>query len=288
MGRCFRSDLLLQSLTYDQTSPMPTDTPAELKEKAKTLWSGFIPMEMVTASVAPKLVAFAGIEPGLRVLDVGCGTGVVAMTAARKGARVTGADLTPALLERARENASIMGLEVEFHESDVEALPFAEGSFDVVVSQFGHMFAPNPAQATAEMLRVLKPGGTIAFSTWPPELMIGRFFALLASYGPPAPAGATSPILWGEPSVVRERLGSAVRNLTFDRAMMRVQTLSVQHQRHAFETGVGPMSVVMKALSATDPARLAQLRQELDALFEEYFVDNHLRQDFLLSRAVKC
>jgi Methylase involved in ubiquinone/menaquinone biosynthesis len=144
-------------------------------------------------TTAARLVSFAGIRSGQTVLDVGCGTGVVAVTAAHRGAKVSGADLTPALLERARENAQIAGMEIDWSEADVEALPFADGQFDVVLSQFGHMFAPRPDVALAEMLRVLKPGGTVAFSTWPPELLIGSSFSLVGKYMPPPPPGVSPP-----------------------------------------------------------------------------------------------
>ena len=165
------------------------DPIAQFKEGAKQGWSIFAPLEMITGSVAPRLVKYAGVERGREVLDVGCGTGVVALTAARSGAKLTGVDLTPELLARARENGAIMGLDVAWQEGDAEALPFADAKFDIVVSQFGHMFAPRPEIATKEMLRVLKPGGTIAFSTWPPELFVGQSFVLVSRYAPPPPAG---------------------------------------------------------------------------------------------------
>ena len=107
------------------------DPITKFKEAARVSWSTFAPFEMITGTTAPELVRFAGVRAGSRVLDVGCGTGVVALTAARRGAQVTGADLTPELLERARENAEISGYDVDFHESDVEALPFGDASFDV-------------------------------------------------------------------------------------------------------------------------------------------------------------
>jgi ubiquinone/menaquinone biosynthesis C-methylase UbiE len=110
-------------------------------------------------------VKFANVRAGQNVLDVGCGTGIVAITAARIGASVRGLDLTPELLERARENARIANVEIDFREGDAEALPFDDVTFDVVLSQFGHMFAPRPDVAMAEMLRVLKRGGTIAFNS---------------------------------------------------------------------------------------------------------------------------
>src|SRR5215470_2313301 len=142
----------------------------QFKQAQKQGWSHFAPLEALTTPQAPRLLRHAKVKAGDRVLDVACGTGVVSISAARMGAKVTGLDLTPELLERARENARISRVEIEFHEGDAECLPFADSLFDVVVSQFGHIFAPRPELAIAEMLRVLKPGGTIAFSSWPPEL----------------------------------------------------------------------------------------------------------------------
>ncbi len=258
----------------------------KMKAAAREGWSTFVPFEMITAGVAPELVRFAAISSGMRVLDVGCGTGVVALTAARAGARATGADLTPALLERGRENATVAGLDVDFREADVEALPFADGEFDAVLSQFGHMFGPRPDVTVSEMLRVLKPGGTIAFSTWPPELFTGRMFALIGKYSPPPPAGVVPPATWGDPSVVRERLGSAVHGLTFDRACMRFPTISPAHMRQFLENNVGPISRVIETLAA-EPATLAEFRAEIETLIGLYFHNNVVRQDFLMTRAVK-
>src|SRR6185295_7780349 len=109
------------------------------------------------------LVRYAGVKAGQTLLDVGTGTGVVAITAARRGATVTGLDLTPELLEQAKQSAPIAGLTITWKEGDAEALPFGDATFDVVLSQFGHMFAPRPEAALKEMLRVLKPGGRLAF-----------------------------------------------------------------------------------------------------------------------------
>src|SRR4051812_10593728 len=156
---------------------MTTDAIAQFKENAKKGWATFAPMEIYTCGPAAKLAVFAGVKSGQRVLDVGCGTGVVALACARAGAHVTGLDLTPELIARARENATIAGVEIEWKEGDAEAMPFEDASFDVVVSQFGHIFAPRPDVVVKEMLRVLKKGGTLAFATWPPELYTGRMFA---------------------------------------------------------------------------------------------------------------
>ena len=262
------------------------DPLAQFKEAAKAGWSSFAPTEMITGSAAPRLVKHARIGQGAAVLDVGCGTGVVALTAARLGARVTGADLTPKLLERARENAAIMNLVIEWHEADVEALPFPDARFDVVVSQFGHMFAPRPDVAIREMLRVLKPGGTIAFSTWPPELYTGQSFALSARYGPPPPPGVAPPVQWGDPTIIRERLGPAVRDVVFDRDAIVFQTLSPAHLRVFMETNVGPISRLVQSL-ASDPSKLESFRRDMDELIGLYFEDNQVRQQYLLTRATK-
>jgi len=263
------------------------DAIAQFKEQAKQAWSTFAAVEMTTGAVAPRLVRFAGIRQGSRVLDVACGTGVVGLTAARLGARVTGIDLTPELVARAKENTAIMKLDVEFEQGDVEALPFADASFDVVVSQFGHMFAPRPDVAVKEMLRVLTPAGTIAFSTWPIELFVGKMFALLGKYSPPPPPGMSPPSQWGDPAIVRERLGGAVRDVCFARDAMLVYILSVPHLRLFLEHHIGPLTKLVAALGASDPAKLAAMRSELEEIAAPYFENNQMRQDYLLTRAIK-
>jgi SAM-dependent methyltransferase len=257
------------------------------KAAQKQVWMHFAPYEAHTTPSAAKLVKRAGVQSGQHVLDVCCGTGVVSVTAAVRGARVTGLDLTPELLERARENAQIAGVEIDWHEGDVEKLPFAEAAFDVVLSQYGHIFAPRPEVAIAEMLRVLKPGGTIAFSTWPPELFVGRMFAMTAKYLPPPPPGIASPPLWGDPNVVQQRLGSAVKDIRFDRATMLIPALSLHHHRLAAEKSAGATVRVVAALQNTDPAKLEHFRREFEAISAEYFEDNLLRQDYLITRATK-
>jgi len=257
------------------------------KAAQKQGWAHFAPLEAITTPCAAQLVKWAGVRSGRRVLDVACGTGVVSVTAARLGARVTGLDLTPELLERARENARIAGVEIDWHEGDVEKLPFGDATFDFVLSEFGHIFAPRPEVAIGEMLRVLKPGGTIAFSTWPPELLVGRTFALTASYMPPPPPGVAPPPQWGDPNIVRQRLGSAVKDILFDRATMLVPALSTSHHRMASEKSGGSMVRLVAELEGRDPAKLEKFRREYDALAGEYFEDNLLRQDYLITRAIK-
>jgi SAM-dependent methyltransferase len=232
-------------------------------------------------------VRFAGISSGARVLDVGCGTGVVAITAARLGARVEAIDLTPQLLERARENARIAKVDIEFREADAEDLPFRDGEFDVVVSQFAHMFAPRPDVAIAQMLRVLRPVGTIAFSTWPPELLVGRTMQLASRYMPPPPPGIPSPMLWGDPQIITQRLEAAVADILFDRDSILVPALTPQHFRMVIERSAGPIIKMIQTLSVSDPERLESYRAEFDAIVSQYMRDNQIKQGYLLTRARK-
>ena len=263
------------------------DALTQFKNTQRKSWANFGPLEAQTTPPAAQLIKHARVRAGQRVLDVACGTGVAALTAARVGARVTGLDLTPELLARARENAELANLEVEWHEGDVEQLPFRDASFDVVLSQYGHIFAPRPDVAVSEMLRVLKPGGTIAFSTWPPELLVGRRFAQVARYLPAPPIAVPPPYLWGDPNVIRERLGTAVTSIMFDRGRMLVPALGVKHLCATMERSAGPVLRAVEFLSASDPERLAEFRRETEALVAEYFEDNVVHQDYLMTRATK-
>jgi SAM-dependent methyltransferase len=155
-----------------------------------------------------------------------------------------------------------------------------------VLSQYGHMFAPRPDVAISEMLRVLRPGGTIAFSTWPPEMNVGRMFALAATYAPPPPPGVSPPPLWGDPTIIRERLGDKVTGLRFDRGMMTVPVLSPQHQRSTAER-IGPLRKLVEILSSTDPAKLEAFRREYEAIVGDYLQDNVIQQHYLMTRATK-
>jgi SAM-dependent methyltransferase len=264
---------------------IPSDPFAEFKQRQREAWASFAPTATFTTPVAAQLVAFAGIRAGEDHLDVATGTGVVAVTAARLGARVHGLDLTPALLECARENAQIAGVDVTWSEGDAEQLPYPDQSFDVVTSEFGHMFAPRPEVVLSEFRRVLRPGGRIAFATWPPEHFVGRFFALVSRYAPPPPAGMAPPPLWGNPAIVTERLQSAGFDAPFfARGVMTVPALSLDHFRLFLEEGVGPLGKLVAALSS-QPETLARLRAELNAAAAPYFAHNLVHQDYLLTRA---
>lgn len=262
---------------------MTTDPYAPFKAAQREGWASFAPLAMFTTPPAAALVAYAGLRGGETLLDVACGTGVVAVTAARAGATVSGLDLSPVLLEDARRNAAVIGAAVEFREGDVEALPYADASFDVVVSQFGHMFAPRPGVAIAEMLRVLKPGGRIAFSTWPPELVIGACFDLVGRYLPPPP-GAAAPSAWGDPTIVRARLGDAVREIEFACDEMVIPALSPRHYALNMEHTAAPVMKVVEKLG-DQPQALAGFRAELEKLVTRFFAGNRIRQTFLMTRA---
>jgi SAM-dependent methyltransferase len=273
------------------TAAGSVDPFANYKAAQREGWSSFLPVEVITTIPAAKLVKFAEVAPEQRLLDVACGTGVVAVTAARRGAKVCGLDLAPALVERARHNAGVAAVGIDFTEGDAEALPYPDGSFDVVLSQFGHMFAPRPAVALREMLRVLKQGGRIAFSTWPPEHFTGRMFSFISGFLPSPPPGtepAAPPELWGDPTIVRERLGASVAHLTFDRGTLTAPALSVQHFRVAQEKTIGPLAKVVAALE-NDPAKLARLRADFDAMVGDAYDDddNAVRMPFLMTRATK-
>lgn len=261
-----------------------TDPFDEFKQKQREMWASFTPTALFTTPVAAQLVKFAEIKPGEKVLDVATGTGVVAITAARSGAKVTGLDLTPPLLEQARQNAGIAGVDVEWQEGDAEALPYPDGSFDVVTSEFGHMFAPRPDVAISEMRRVLKRGGRVVFATWPPEHVIGRIFAFVGRNSPPPPPGAVPPPLWGIPTVIEERLAPGFHAPFFARGTMTFPALSLGHYRLFMETSVGPIQKLVESLAA-DPRKLAAIRAEFDSLIAPYYVDNLVIQDYLFTRA---
>jgi SAM-dependent methyltransferase len=257
---------------------------AEFKTRQREMWASFTPTALFTTPVAGQLVKFAGVAAGEEVLDVGTGTGVVAVSAARRGANVKGLDLSPVLLEQATLNARIAGVSVEWREGDAEQLPYPDHSFDVVLSEFGHMFAPRPEVAIAEMRRVLRPAGRIAFATWPPEHFVGRLFAFIARHSPPPPPGAAAPPGWGNPVIVAERLAAGFEAPFFARGTMTIAALSLAHFREFMEQSVGPMQKLAASM-VSEPARLAAVRAEFEAIAAPYYVDNLMQQDYLFTRA---
>ncbi len=188
---------------------MQSSPPAfeQLKERMRTTWMAgdFGKIAQYSAKDAEVFVDRLAITPEMQVLDVACGTGNLAVPAARKGARVTGVDIAPNLLAQARQRAASEGLQITFEEGDAEQLPFPDAHFDVVMSMFGAMFAPRPELVASELARVCRHGGKIAMANWTPDGFAGKMFQLTNRYLPPPP-GIPAPVLWGDETVVRERL----------------------------------------------------------------------------------
>jgi ubiquinone/menaquinone biosynthesis C-methylase UbiE len=182
---------------------------AELKQRLRASWMAgdFGQIARLNAKGAEDFIARLNLKPGMKVLDVACGTGNQSIPAARTGAQVTGLDIAPNLLEQARERAASENLKIEFTEGDAENLPYPAAQFDVVLSMFGAMFAPRPEVVAAELKRVCRPGGLIAMGNWTPEGFVGQMFQITARHAPPPP-GIQPPSLWGVEKVVAERLGA--------------------------------------------------------------------------------
>jgi SAM-dependent methyltransferase len=233
-----------------------------LKSKLRATWiSGdFGQIARFMTAEADEFINRLGLKPGSKVLDVACGTGNLALPAARLGANVTGVDIAPNLVEQARVNAAREGLKAQFDEGDAEALPYEEASFDAVMTMFGAMFAPRPELVAAELKRVTRPGGLVAMANWTPAGFIGQMFKVVAAHVPP-PAGMPSPLLWGVDEKVRERFGDGFakietrpRNMTF--AFPFSPTEVVEH----FRVYYGPTN---KAFGALDENAQAATRKDL-------------------------
>src|SRR5918999_1532291 len=206
-----------------QEDPRPAD--AELKARHAKMWaSGDYPSMVDTflLPLGPRLVEASGIGSGMRVLDVAAGTGNASIPAAERGASVTASDLTPELLEAGRPRAEAQGLELEWVEADAENLPFDDGSFDVVMSSIGAMFAPQHQRVADELVRVCKPGGTVGLLSWTPEGMIGALFKTMGPFMPPPPPGAQPPPLWGSEQHMYELFGGRVEFRTLERDVLEV------------------------------------------------------------------
>jgi 2-polyprenyl-6-hydroxyphenyl methylase/3-demethylubiquinone-9 3-methyltransferase len=191
-----------------------------LKDAARTAWGLDDYHRFAKATTWPVgqvLVEAAGVAAGQRVLDVAAGSGNVAIKAAERGASVVASDLTPENFDAGRREAQARGVELDWVEADAEALPFADSEFDVVTSAFGAMFAPAHERVAGELLRVCRPGGTIALASFTPEGLGGEFFELFARYAPPPPRYARPPLLWGTDEHVRELFGDALESLDLTR-----------------------------------------------------------------------
>lgn len=212
-----------QANTYLNSPAIPGLPTIKAKQKATWESGDFGQIARSIENVAEEFMARQPLRPGMQVLDVACGTGNLAMIAARSGCVVNGIDIAANLLVQARARATAEGLIINFEEADAEALPFMGDTFDLTVSMFGVMFTPQPLIAAGELQRVTKPGGQIALANWTPEGFIGKMFSVFKAHLPPPPAGVPSPMDWGNETIVRERLKQGFTNVRLTRrmAMMR-------------------------------------------------------------------
>jgi ubiquinone/menaquinone biosynthesis C-methylase UbiE len=216
--------------------------------------------------VSDSLVEAVDPVPGERVLDVACGSGNTAIAAARFFTDVVGLDYVPELLERGRERAAAERLEIEFVEGDAQALPFDDGSFDVVLSTFGAMFAPDQEKTAAELLRVVRPGGRIGMANWVPDSFVGEMFRTVAGHAPPPP-GLNPPLLWGTGERLQELFGDGIGELRAERRAMRQRFRSTDHYIEYFRSYFGP---TITAFERVGPDGEQALEDDLRQLVARY------------------
>jgi SAM-dependent methyltransferase len=223
-------------------------------------------VETFLTPLGPRLVEALRIEAGQRVLDVAAGTGNASIPAAARGARVTASDLTPELLEAGRRRTD---LELEWVEADAEALPFADESFEVVMSSIGVMFAPHHAEAAAELVRVTEAGGRIGLLCWTPEGMLGAFFRAMAPFAPPPPPGASPAPLWGSEAHIRGLFGERVEWTTLERDVLHITAFSrATDYGEFFKQRYGP-TIAIRA-NAERSGRAEEFDAALDAFCTEW------------------
>ena len=209
------------------------------------------------------------IEPGARVLDVACGAGQTAIPMSRAGAKVTGVDIATNLIEQARARARAEHLDVRFEEGDAEMLPYPDGSFDIVLSLIGAMFAPRPELVAAELKRVCQPGGKIIMGNWTPAGFVGQMFKIHGQHVPP-PALMPSPVKWGDEEIVRERFKEGISHLKLNRRLYPFRyPFPPSEVVEFFRTYYGPSNKAFAALSAHSFEKQAALRADLEQLWTE-------------------
>jgi ubiquinone/menaquinone biosynthesis C-methylase UbiE len=243
--------------------------PTSATQPARQTWAAgdFPKMGVELAIVGEQLCEFIPVHAGDRVLDVGTASGNTAISAARRRAFVTGVDLVPSLLGHARQRAQAEGFEIDFQEGDAMALSFADGSFDVVLSTFGAIFAPDPHKTAAEMARVCRPGGRIAMANWTPDSMLGKLFRLLARYSAPG-SRVDAPVEWGDEARLAERLGPYVQDLRVQRRAVRLRALSAEHWVDFMRTYFGPAIDAFQY--SNSPASQKALAEEMAVLIREH------------------
>ncbi|AFZ67609.1 class I SAM-dependent methyltransferase [Deinococcus peraridilitoris] len=228
------------------------------------------------------------LQPGERVLDVGCGAGQIALPAAARGVDVTGVDIAANLIAQARRRAEDAGVRATFDEGDAERLPYPDASFDTVVSLIGAMFAPRPDRVAAELLRVCRPGGRILLANWTPAGFIGQMFKTIGKHVPPSPL-MPSPLLWGDEQTVRDRLGSGTSDLRFQRYHYRLAyPFPPQDVVAFFREYYGPTN---RAFAALDEAGQDALEADLVRLWSEHNIagpgESAIESEYLEVRATR-
>jgi SAM-dependent methyltransferase len=245
---------------------------AELKGRHRAMWASGdydLMVDTFLLPLGPRLVEACPIAAGTRVLDVAAGTGNASLPAAARGASVTASDLTPELLEAGRRRADAQGLELEWAQADAEHLPFADGSFDVVMSSIGVMFAPHHQAAADELLRVTRPGGTIGLLCWTPEGMLGALFRMMKPFMPPPPPGAQPPPLWGSEEHLQALMGGRVEFGTLERDVLEITAFErPQDYGEHFKTLYGP--AIGARANAAKEGREAEFDETLDRFCVEW------------------
>jgi SAM-dependent methyltransferase len=254
--------------TYPPTQP---DYPI-IKDRQRKTWSSgdYHVIASLIHPVSERLCDAIDLRAGERVLDVATGSGNTAIAAARRLCHVTGIDYVPELLERGRIRAAAEQLAVTFEEGDAEALPVADGSYDVVLSTFGSMFAPEQTQAARELLRACRPGGRIGLANWTPDGWVGEMLRIVSSHVPP-PTGLRPPTRWGTEDGLRELFGSGMTALQASRQSFVWRFASAQQYLDLFRTYYGP---VLKAFAALDEVRQESLARDLVGAVERFNVSN--------------
>jgi SAM-dependent methyltransferase len=226
-------------------------------------------VETFLTPLGPRLVEAAGIGAGDRVLDVAAGTGNAAIVAAKTGAEVVASDLTPELFDAGRARAEAEGVELEWVEADAHDLPFEDGSFDVVISSIGVMFAPFHERAAAELVRVCKPGGKIGLLSWTPEGMLGALFRTMSPFMPTPPPGAQPPPLWGSEDHLRELFGDRVELQKLERDLLEITAFERpdDYGEH-FKERYGP--TIAARANAENEGRAEEFDRALSSFCEEW------------------
>ena len=240
----------------------------QLKSRLKATWmtGDYDAFARFMEKGAEKIFQRLKVQPGTKLLDVGCGAGQLALIAARAGVDATGCDIATNWIEKARARAAAEGIKAKFEEGDAEALPYADGQFQVVTSLIGAMFAPRPELVAAELTRVCRPGGTIAMVNWTPGGFIGQMFKIIAKHI--APSGMPSPVLCGDEATVRTRLSKGIADLKLTRMMYRFEyPFAPEGVVEFFRVNYGPMS---RAFASLDENGQAAVRRELVGLWSEH------------------